>query len=173
MISRKQLKIFFQAAFQEAEKGSKQEDGGPARKVSLSDAGGPFGALVVKAGQIVGKGHNTVWKENDPTSHAEIKAIRQAGKLLKSPHLQGCCLVTTSEPCLMCLSAAYWARVSRIYYCLPKSVAANFGFIDSFIDEDLKKAPLKRKTALVHCGDFESDGKKLFHQWRANKGKIY
>lgn len=93
-------------------------------------AGGPFGAVVVKEGEIVGEGHNRVVATNDPTAHGEIVAIREACQRLGSFSLEGCEVYTTGEPCPMCLGAIHWARVARIYYGFSIADAATIGFDD-------------------------------------------
>src|SRR5437763_861508 len=95
--------------------------------------GGPFGAVVVKAGKIVGRGCNEVTSSNDPTAHAEIVAIRDACKRLKTFQLDGCDVYTSCEPCPMCLSALYWARVRRVYYGNTRKDAARIAFDDDSI----------------------------------------
>lgn len=103
-----------------------------------SGRGGPFGALIVKDGRIVGEGANSVTSSNDPTAHAEVVAIRAACAALSSFQLDGCDLYTTCEPCPMCLGAIYWARLSRIYFASTAEDAAKAGFDDSFIYGELK-----------------------------------
>src|SRR5438445_9701967 len=95
--------------------------------------GGPFGAIVVKGGRIVGRGCNQVTSGNDPTAHAEIVAIREACRRLKTFQLEECELYTSCEPCPMCLSAIYWARLKRVYYANTRKDAARIQFDDDFI----------------------------------------
>lgn len=99
--------------------------------------GGPFGAVVVKDGEVIGQGWNRVVHDNDPTAHAEVVAIRDAARRIHSFKLTGCQVYTSCEPCPMCLSAAYWARVERITYAASAADAAEFGFDDHFIQEEL------------------------------------
>jgi len=101
--------------------------------------GGPFGALVVKDGEIVGRGWNRVVTDQDPTAHAEMVAIREATRRLGVWHLEGCELYTSCEPCPMCLSAAYWAHIGRIYYAASEADAAAIGFDDGAIREELAR----------------------------------
>ena len=96
--------------------------------------GGPFGCVVVKAGKIVGRGHNTVLAHNDATAHGEINAIRDAGKNLGTHDLSGCVLYTTGEPCPMCLYASLWAKVDKIYYGCTIKDNAQIGFRDEAMD---------------------------------------
>ena len=95
---------------------------------SVNSGTGPFGAVIVKDNQIISEGFNTVTLTNDPTSHAEIAAIRIACKILKNFSLEGCDLYTTCEPCPMCLSAIYWARLNKIYYANTRSDAQKINF---------------------------------------------
>lgn len=147
-------------AFREAEEGSR------------AGHGGPFGAAVLKDGAIIGHGHNTVLRDNDPTCHAEVQAIRMACAKLGAPHLDGCVLIATSEPCPMCLTTSYWARVDRIVYAIPASVAAEAGFADVAIYEDLARPPAERKLRLQSLG-LEETGRKLFAEWKQRNGKLY
>ena len=98
-----------------------------------SNKGGPFGACVVKDGQIVGKGTNRVLKDNDPTAHAEVTAIREACKHLNTYDLSDCELYTSSFPCPMCLSAIFWANIKKVYYAATKEDVSNIGFRDENI----------------------------------------
>ena len=100
---------------------------------------GPFGACVVRNGKIIGYGSNSVIKNNDPTAHAEIVAIRDACKKIKSHDLSGCELYTSCYPCPMCMSAIIWANIEKVYYGNTKKDAANIGFRDDFIYDYLKK----------------------------------
>ena len=99
----------------------------------ITNAGGPFGACIVKNGVIIGKGSNQVLKENDPTAHAEITAIRDAARNINSYDLSGCELYTSCFPCPMCLSAIIWANIKKVYYGNTKEDAAEIGFRDDFI----------------------------------------
>lgn len=109
--------------------------------------GGPFGAVVVKDGQIIGRGNNQVLSSNDPTAHAEVVAIRDACKTLDHYQLDDCILYTSCEPCPMCLGAIYWARPKVFYYACTREDAANINFDDDFIykeislDPDLRSIP--------------------------------
>ena len=105
----------------------------------LSGKGGPFGAVIVRDGTILGEGANAVTATNDPTAHAEVNAIRAAARKLGSFTLAGCDLYTSCEPCPMCLAAAYWARVNAIYYGACAADAARAGFDDAFLYEEMGK----------------------------------
>src|SRR5438445_4850743 len=107
--------------------------------------GGPFGAIVVKGGRIVGRGCNQVTSGNDPTAHAEIVAIREACKRLKTFQLDGCELYTSCEPCPMCLSAIYWARLKRVYYANTRKDAAKILFDDDFLYREVG-LPIAKRT---------------------------
>ena len=103
-----------------------------------TNAGGPFGACIVKDGKIIGKGNNHVLKNNDPTAHAEIEAIRDACKNINSYDLSNCELYTSCYPCPMCLSAIIWSNIKKVYYGNTKEDAENIGFRDNFIYEFIK-----------------------------------
>ena len=105
----------------------------------ITNEGGPFGACVVKNGKIIGKGSNCVLKNNDPTAHAEVMAIRDACKNINSYDLSGCELYASCYPCPMCLSAIIWANIKTVYYGNTKEDAANIGFRDDFIYDFLEK----------------------------------
>ncbi|MBC8205737.1 MAG: nucleoside deaminase [Kiritimatiellales bacterium] len=101
--------------------------------------GGPFGAVVVKDGEIVGRGWNRVTSANDPTAHAEVMAIRDACQTLDTFHLSGCELYASCEPCPMCLAAIYWARLDKLYYAATRADAADAGFDDAFLYQEVSK----------------------------------
>ncbi|MEX1013274.1 MAG: nucleoside deaminase [Waddliaceae bacterium] len=112
--------------------------------------GGAFGAVIVKEGEIISEGYNRVIKECDPTCHAEMDAIRKAGKKLKSPHLVGCVLYTSAYCCPMCLSAAYWAQVEKIYYAAHVEDSKKYGdFKDLEFFEEMRKDPKERQIPMV------------------------
>jgi len=106
---------------------------------AVSGAGGPFGAVIVRDGKIVGEGVNTVTTGNDPTAHGEVNAIRAAAKALGTFVLAGCELYTSCEPCPMCLAASYWARIDAIYYGACAADAARAGFDDAFLYDEMRK----------------------------------
>lgn len=103
----------------------------------VSGTGGPFGAVIVRDGQILGEGVNSVTAMNDPTAHAEVNAIRAAARALGTFSLAGCELYTSCEPCPMCLAAAYWARIDAIYYGACAADAARAGFDDAFLYDEV------------------------------------
>ena len=100
--------------------------------------GGPFGAVIVKNGEIISSAHNTVIESNDATAHAEVNAIRLASKKLNTHDLSGCILYTSCEPCPMCLSAIIWSNIKEVYYANTKEDADNIGFRDDMIYEYIK-----------------------------------
>jgi len=115
---------------------------------SVRRGGGPFGAVIVKDGQIVAGSANSVTIDNDPTAHAEVNTIRQACQQLGSFDLSGCVIYTSCEPCPMCLGAIYWARISRIYYGNNRKDARDINFADDFIYEELER-PLDQRTVPI------------------------
>ncbi len=121
-----------------------------ARKAGSSGQGGPFGAVIVRDGAIVAEGCNRVIAMNDPTAHAEIGAIRSACALLASYHLTGCTLYASSEPCPMCLSAAYWARIERIVFANTRAEAAAIGFCDDELYVELNRNFSARRIVMEH-----------------------
>lgn len=131
----------------------------------LKSAGGPFGAVIVKDGKLIAKSGNKVTATNDPTAHAEVSAIRLACKKLKTFDLSGCVVYTSCEPCPMCLSAIYWARIDTIYYANTKQDAEDIGFSDKFIYEELDK-PMDQRSLPVKqmMRDEALNAFKLWHQ---------
>jgi guanine deaminase len=113
----------------------------------LTSTGGPFGAVVVREGKIIGEGANSVTAINDPTAHGEVNAIRAAAKSLGTFSLAGCELYTSCEPCPMCLAAAYWARLDAVYYGASAADAARAGFDDAFLYAELRKDASDRKLS--------------------------
>lgn len=131
--------------------------------------GGPFGALVVKDGKVIGTGHNTVTNQNDPTAHAEINAIRAACSTLESNQLTDCDIYTSCQPCPMCLGAIYWARPKHVYYACTKEDAAKIGFDDSFIYKELElPEDLRQISASQHLSN---EGKQPFAAWESKSDK--
>ena len=126
-------------------------------------AGGPFGAVIVKDGEIVGEGCNQVTSTNDPTAHAEVVAIRRACETLKSFQLDDCVLYTSCEPCPMCLGAIYWARPARVFYAATREDAAKVGFDDQFIYEEIEKNFEHRQMKLVNL--LRDEGLTVFENW--------
>ncbi len=140
-----------------------------ARHGMQNNEGGPFGAIIVKDGVIIGKGNNRVTSTNDPTAHAEVVAIREACRHLKSYQLEGCVLYTSCEPCPMCLGAIYWARPERMVYACSKTDAAAIGFDDNFIYRELE-LPLSARKIPAHQA-LQDEGLAVFQEWAAKADK--
>ncbi len=132
--------------------------------------GGPFGAVIVKDGKIIARGVNNVTKNNDPTAHAEVDAIRKACKELGTFQLDGCELYTSCEPCPMCLGAIYWARPDKLYYANSKQDAADIDFDDDFIYQELKLDYTDRKMTTVQL--LRDEALEAFKIWGDSKDKI-
>lgn len=115
----------------------------------VTGAGGPFAAVIVRDGEIVGEGVNTVTATNDPTAHGEVNAIRAAAKALGTFTLAGCELYTSCEPCPMCLSACYWARLDAVYFGASAAHAARAGFDDAFLYDEFRKDSGLRQLRLT------------------------
>ncbi len=135
-----------------------------------NNLGGPFGAVIVKDGEIVGKGFNQVLSTNDPTAHAEIVAIREASQNLNTFDLAGCEIYTSCEPCPMCLSAIYWANIDKIYYANTKEDADLIGFRDDFIYEEMSKGIGERKKVFKQIQREEAYN--VFEKWMLKPDKI-
>jgi tRNA(Arg) A34 adenosine deaminase TadA len=140
-----------------------------ALKNATSAAGGPFGAVVVHDGKVIGEGRNQVTATNDPTAHAEIVAIREAAKKLGRFDLKGCVVYTSCEPCPMCLSAAYWSRIDRVVYSATQNEAAAAGFDDAFLYDELAKHHSERRLESVQLKTGDQDP---FAVWLANPNRI-
>ena len=136
--------------------------------------GGPFGACIVKDGKIIGKGINRVIKNNDPTAHAEVVAIRDACKNIKSHDLSGCEIYTSCYPCPMCLSAIIWSNIKKVYYANTKEDAANIGFRDDFIYEYIEKLSnnIEDKKVLKLKSMNREEAIKVFERYNEDKDKI-
>jgi len=135
-----------------------------------SGSGGPFGAVIVKDGEIVAEGMNQVTKTNDPTAHAEVLAIRQACTKLRSFELKDCELYTSCEPCPMCLGAIYWARLARVFFANTAEDAAKIGFDDSFIYSELKQPQASRRIPMKQM--MREEALEGFRAWQAKADKI-
>jgi len=127
-------------------------------------AGGPFGAVVVKDGEIIAEAFNRVTSANDPTAHAEIIAIREACKKLNSFQLGGCVIYTSCEPCPMCLGAIYWARPEKVFYACTRSDAAEIDFDDQFIYNELAVEMKDRKIEFTEL--LRNEAKPVFREWK-------
>ena len=134
--------------------------------------GGPFGACVVQDGKVVGVGHNTVLKDRDPTCHAEMNAIRAACDHLGTHLLNGCTLYTTAEPCPMCLSAIYWARIDRVVVGVDRECAARYGFDDAEFYRQVS-LPVDQRTVPQSTGTKCNECEALFAEWKEIEGALY
>jgi len=132
--------------------------------------GGPFGAVIVRAGAIIAEGWNSLIATNDPTAHSEIVAIRAASRLLGTFRLSGCDLYASSEPCPMCLSAVYWARMERIFYGNTVSDAAAIGFDDTLILEHLRKPAEARLIRAKRI--LAEEAIEVFRDFNANPNQV-
>jgi len=141
-----------------------------AEKNVAEGTGGPFGAVIVRDGEIIGEGTNRVTSDNDPTAHAEVMAIRNACEKLGTYSLEGCEVYTSCEPCPMCLSAIYWARLDRIFYGNTKADAAEIDFDDAFLYTEIPK-PISERTIptkqILH-----DESIKAFQAWAVSEDKI-
>lgn len=135
-----------------------------------SGRGGPFGCVIARDGVVIAEGVNEVTASNDPTAHAEILAIRRASQKLSSFELAGCDLYSSCEPCPMCLSAIYWARIEKIYFANSSADAAKIGFDDSAIYAEMKRSPEQRKIPMIQM--LREDALAAFHAWETQPGKI-
>jgi len=133
--------------------------------------GGPFGAVIVRDGQIIARGYNRVLSTLDPTCHAEIDAIRQACQALGSFQLSACDLYTSCEPCPMCLGAIYWARPARVFYANTKADAAAVGFDDQFIYDEIEKPLDQRQLPLQQL--LHDEAQVPFAEWTGRKDNLY
>ena len=135
-----------------------------------SMAGGPFGAVVVRDGQIIGRGANQVLETKDPTAHAEMVAIRAASRHLNHWELTDCTLYTSCEPCPMCLAAAYWARIGRIVFAADRHDAAAVGFDDDFLYQELVVPADTRQLPTLQ--DLAGEGRQVMERWAAHPGRV-
>ena len=139
-------------------------------KYMLQGQGGPFGAVIVKDGQIIGEGWNQVTSSNDPTAHAEVVAIRNACKMAEDFQLEGATIYTSCEPCPMCLAAIYWARLSRVVYANHRQDAAKIGFDDEFLYQEIPMPIEKRKIPMQQL--LHKEALEVFAKWDAKSDKI-
>lgn len=137
---------------------------------NVKRGGGPFGAVIAKEGKVIATGVNRVTKNNDPTAHAEITAIRKAARRLGTFDLSGCEIYTSCEPCPMCLSAIYWAHLDKIFYGNTKTDAKEIGFDDSFIYDQLSLKPEERKVQMQQLLHRKAIG--AFQDWMDKEDKV-
>ena len=141
-----------------------------ARENVAKGLGGPFGAVITRDGEIIGRGTNLVTSSNDPTAHAEVTAIRHACRELKSFSLPGCEIYTSCEPCPMCLAAIYWARLDRIFFANTRQDAARIGFDDDHLYREMTLTLEERSTPIVPISSEEAVAS--FEAWTAKSDKI-
>jgi guanine deaminase len=137
---------------------------------SARDRGGPFGAVIVRDGQVIARAANRVTHDNDPTAHAEIVAIREACRTLGDHQLTGCVIYASSEPCPMCLSAIYWARPDGLYYAASWADAAAAGFDDEFISKELARSEDERTIPIRQI--LQEESLAPFQAWELNEDRI-
>ena len=137
---------------------------------NVAEGGGPFCAVIAKDGEIVATGCNRVTDEHDPTAHAEVSAIRAACRKLNTFDLSGCEIYTSCEPCPMCLGAIYWAHLDRMYYGNNQHDAAEIGFDDAFIYEEIALKPEDRRLASMRL--LPEEAIKAFEDWRLKDDKV-
>lgn len=136
---------------------------------SVQSGGGPFGAVIVRNGEIIARGENRVTVCNDPTAHAEVSAIREAAARMGTYDLSGCEIYSSCEPCPMCLGAIYWARLDRLYYAGTRADAANVGFDDAHIYEELPLAPSQRELPTQTL--LREEAQRVFEAWAGKSDK--
>lgn len=134
------------------------------------DAGGPFGAVIIKGSEVIATGTNNVVGTNNPTAHAEITAIEVACQKLSTYDLSDCILYTSCEPCPMCLGAIYWARIKTVYYANARDDAADIGFDDSYIYNEFARPMPERQVAFVQLAHDEA--RQVFRDWKAKPGRV-
>ena len=134
------------------------------------NAGGPFGAVIVKDGEVISEGWNTVTSTNDPTGHAEMNAIRLACQKLGTFSLKGCEIYTSCEPCPMCLAGIYWARIDKIHFANTREEAAAIAFDDEFLYQELSKPLNERKIPMKH--EPSSEAQEVFKEWLEKGDKV-
>ncbi|MEN8152967.1 MAG: nucleoside deaminase [Acidobacteriota bacterium] len=154
----KKEKEFLNIAINEAEKGMNDNDGGP------------FGAVIVKDGNIIAAAHNEVISSNDPTAHAEIIAIRKASKKLGRFDLSDCEIYSTCEPCPMCFAAIHWAKIKTLYFGCDNRDAAKIGFDDKFIYDVIRGNSVEKQVKTIQSGRDEC--LTLFKSWENKKDKV-
>ena len=137
---------------------------------SVERGGGPFGAVIVKDGEIVAGSSNSVTIDNDPTAHAEVNTIRKACQKLRTFDLSGCTIYTSCEPCPMCLGAIYWARIGKIFYGNTRKDARDIDFADDFIYEELE-LPLEKRTVPIKPL-LRDEALKTFRLWTEKTDKV-
>lgn len=148
------MDTYFELALNEAMQGIENGDGAP------------FGACIVNQEQVIALAHDTVLKENDATCHAEMNAIRVASKQLASYRLESCIIYCTSEPCPMCLAAIHWSGIKQCYFIADRTCAAEYGFDDDLLYDELLKPISNRKMSIIQQVNLYDDVKRLFESWK-------
>jgi tRNA(Arg) A34 adenosine deaminase TadA len=136
----------------------------------IRNGSGPFGSVIAMEGQVISEANNMVVLSNDPTAHAEMLAIRKASEILKSHDLSGCVIYTSCEPCPMCLGAIYWAGIKKVVFASDRYEAADAGFSDNLIYNEMNIDPARRTIKFIHLPD--AGGKEVFKKWNEFEGKI-
>ena len=139
-------------------------------KENVLNGGGPFGAVIVRDGEVIATGTNRVTANNDPTAHAEVSAIREACAKEQNFKLAGCTCYTSCEPCPMCLAALYWAGVERIFYGNTKDDAKAINFDDSFIYDEIAKPYAKRAIPIINM--MREEAISAFKMWEKSEDKV-
>jgi tRNA(Arg) A34 adenosine deaminase TadA len=137
---------------------------------SVEMGGGPFGAVIVKDGKVIGRGHNSVTTDCDPTAHAEVNAIRDACKTIDNFSLKGSVLYTSCEPCPMCLTATYWARIDRVIYGNDRVSAASIGFDDQYFYDQVNKDISSRDLVMEQV--LAKEAFVSFQKWSDSEDKV-
>ena len=140
------------------------------RQNLLTGDGGPFGAVIVRDGEIIAEGRNLVVVGNDPTAHAEVVAIREACRLLGRFHLEDCDIYASCEPCPMCLGAIYWARLRRLFFAANREDAARAGFDDSVIYQQIPLPSAERSIPTERI--MQDDAAEVFREWMRKEGRV-
>ncbi len=135
--------------------------------------GGPFGAVIVKDGEIIGQGHNRVLSSKDPTAHAEVTAIRDASKNLNHFDLSGCEIYVNAMPCPMCMTAIFWARIKKVHYGCSAADTETIGFDDDEFYRELAKPPTERKAPAIQMTELRREAFAPFQAWADNENKIH
>jgi len=140
------------------------------RAMMQQNCGGPFAALIVHKGRVIARGFNKVTSSNDPTAHAEVVAIREACRKLEKFSLKSCEIYCSCEPCPMCLAAIYWARIDKIFFAATKQDAAEIGFDDSAIYQEVSRPIGKRKIKMTPL--LRAEARKVFAEWEKKPDKV-
>lgn len=136
---------------------------------SIAKGGGPFGAVIVRDGEVIAAASNSVVPDNDPTAHAEVNCIREACRKLGTIDLSDCVIYTSCEPCPMCLGAIYWAHIGKIYYANTRKDAEAVAFDDNFIYEELDRPLKHRVKPIIHL--LRNEAIKVFEEWKKYENK--